>query len=97
MDSARSAGASKLKVIIYIIIPELKALFLGYILYYFESNIRNATTLGLVGAGGIGLLLIMDIHLFRYHEVCTIMLIIIVLIIVMDRLSFMARQRLIKG
>ena len=97
IDAAKSAGANKLKIITYIVIPELRVLFLGYILYYFESNIRNATTLGLVGAGGIGLLLIINIHLFKYHEVCTIMLIIIALIIIMDRLSFMARQKLIKG
>lgn len=96
-NSAKAAGANKAKTIWYVVIPELKALFLGYILYYFESNIRDATTLGLVGAGGIGLLLIIEIHLFKYHEVGTIMLIIIALIIIMDRLSFIARQKLIKG
>ena len=97
LDAAKATGSNKLKTIIHVIIPELRVLFLGYILYYFESNIRNATTLGLVGAGGIGLLLITNIHLFRYNNVGTIMLVIIALIIVLDRLSFMARTKLIRG
>ena len=97
INAAKAAGSNKIKTIIHTIIPELKVLFLGYILYYFESNIRNSTTLGLVGAGGIGLLLITSIHLFKYHEVGTIMLVIVSIIIIMDRLSFVLRSKLIRG
>lgn len=97
MNVAKAAGANKVKTIVHAVIPELGALILGYILYYFEYNIRTCAILGLVGAGGIGLLLIIKIHLFKYGEVATIMLILIAIIVVMDRLSVMARTRLIKG
>lgn len=97
MNAAKATGANKVKVIVHAIIPELVALFVGYILYYFEYNVRTSTILGLVGAGGIGLQLMISIHLFKYGEVATIMLIIIAIIIILDRLSVMTRTRLIRG
>lgn len=97
ISMAKATGANKVKVIIHAIMPELKALFVGYILYYFEYNVRTSTILGLVGAGGIGLQLMISIHLFKYGEVATIMLVIIAIIIILDRLSVMARTRLIRG
>ncbi len=97
IDAAKATGANKIKTIIHAVIPELAALILGYILYYFEYNVRTGTILGLVGAGGIGLQLMISIHLFKYGEVATIMLVIIAIIVIMDRLSVMARTRLIRG
>lgn len=97
IDAAKAAGANKVKIIIHAVIPELGALILGYILYYFEYNVRTSTILGLVGAGGIGLQLMISIHLFKYGEVATIMLVIIAVIVAMDKLSMMARTRLIRG
>lgn len=96
-DAVKATGADKVKVIVHAVIPELSVLIVGYILYYFESNIRNATVLGLVGAGGIGLLLIINIHLFKYGEVATIMLVLIAVVVITDRLSFMVRTKLIRG
>ncbi len=97
INAAKATGANKIKVIVHAIIPEIAALILGYVLYYFEYNVRTSTILGLVGAGGIGLQLMISIHLFKYGEVATIMLVIIAIIIILDRLSVMARTRLIKG
>jgi len=97
LDIAKAVGANKIKTIIYIIIPELSAIFIGYVLYYFEYNVRNSTVLGLVGAGGIGMQLILSIHLFKHREVLTIILIIISIIVVMDKLSTVVRMRLIIG
>ena len=97
IDAAKAAGANKVKTVIHAIIPELGALILGYILYFFEYNVRTGTILGLVGAGGIGLQLMISIHLFKYGEVATIMLVIVAVIVVMDRLSVIARNRLIRG
>lgn len=97
IDVAKASGANKVKTIIHAVIPELGALILGYILYYFEYNVRTSTVLGLVGAGGIGLPLMISIHLFKYGEVATILLVIIAIIVIMDRLSVMARTRLIGG
>lgn len=97
MNVAKATGANKVKSIVHAVIPELGALILGYILYYFEYNVRTGTILGLVGAGGIGLQLMISIHLFKYGEVATTLLVIIAIIIIMDRLSVMARTRLIRG
>ena len=97
INVGKAAGANKLKIAIHIIIPELGALIIGYILYYFEYNVRTSTILGLVGAGGIGLHLMTGIHLFRYGEVATIMLVIVSVITTMDWLSTMVRTRIIKG
>lgn len=97
IDAAKATGANKVKIIIHAVIPELGALILGYILYFFEYNVRTSTILGLVGAGGIGLQLMISIHLFKYSEVATIMLVIIAIIVIMDKLSMIARTRLIKG
>ena len=97
IDAAKASGANKVKTIVHAIIPELGALILGYILYYFEYSVRTGTVLGLVGAGGIGLPLMISIHLFKYGEVATILLVIIAIIVIMDRLSVMARTKFIKG
>lgn len=95
IDAAKATGANRPKVVIYAIVPELKILLLGYILYYFEYNFRTCTILGLVGAGGIGLLLVTSIHLFKYAEIATIMLAIIIIIALMDRISAAIRGRLV--
>jgi len=97
INAAKATGANKMQTIIHAIIPEVSALLIGYVLYYFEYNVRTGTVLGLVGAGGIGLQLMISIHLFKYGEVATIMLVIIAIIVIMDRLSVMARTRLIRG
>lgn len=97
MNTTKAAGANKIKTIVHAVIPELRALIVGYILYFFEYNVRTGTILGLVGAGGIGLQLMVSIHLFKYGEVATILLVIIAIIVIMDRLSVMTRTRLIRG
>jgi phosphonate transport system permease protein len=97
INVVKATGANKIQIITHAIIPELGALIVGYILYYFEYNVRTSTVLGLVGAGGIGLPLMTSIHLFKYGEVATIILVIIVIITIMDRLSTMVRTKIIKG
>jgi len=97
MNVAKATGANKVKAVVHTVIPELSALILGYILCYFEYNVRSATVLGLVGAGGIGLQLMTSIHLFKYGEVATIMLVLLAIIIIMDRFSVEVRGSLIKG
>jgi len=91
----KSTGASKIQQIRYAVIPELKPLFIGYLLTYFEFNIRSATILGLVGAGGIGFKLTQAIRLFQHHEVSIILIIIIVTVIVVDILSGIIRNKII--
>lgn len=94
-NAAKATGANKLKIIIYAIVPEVRVLIFGYILYYFEYNVRTSTVLGLVGAGGIGFLLMTYLHLFQYPQVATILLVIVAVITVMDKGSAMVRERLV--
>jgi phosphonate transport system permease protein len=88
-----AAGANKFQAVIRGIVPELKPLFLGYYLYYLEHNFRASTVLGVVGAGGIGMELIISIRLLKYHELSTILIMMVASIIVLDRLSAKIRKR----
>ena len=56
VDAIRATGATRLQVLRFGVLPQVLPLFLSYVLYRFESNVRAATVLGFVGAGGIGLL-----------------------------------------
>lgn len=90
-----STGANKFKTIVCGIIPQVKPLFMNYILYYLENNFRAATVLGLVGAGGIGMELITSIRLFKNKEVLAILIIMISTVIVIDRISAHIRKKLV--
>lgn len=91
-----STGASKVKVIIRGVIPQVKSLFINYSLYYLENNFRAATVLGLVGAGGIGMELITSMRLFRNQEVLTILIIMVSMVIIIDRFSAYIRKKIIR-
>ncbi len=91
-----ATGANKIQVIVYGIIPEIKPLFINYILYYFEHSVRAATVLGLVGAGGIGMELITSMRLFKTHEVLTILIMMVAMVVSIDRVSAYIRNEIIK-
>lgn len=94
LESMRTEGASEPQVIRYGLFPALAPLFTSYILYYLEGNIRAATVLGLVGAGGIGLYLTQTIRLFKRHETLTIILVILGVVLSVDAISRQVRKRL---
>ncbi|MFH2021114.1 MAG: phosphonate ABC transporter, permease protein PhnE [archaeon] len=91
-----STGASKIQVITRGIFPQVKPLFINYMLYYLENNFRAATVLGLVGAGGIGMELITSMRLFRNKEVLTILIIMVAMVISIDRLSAYIRKKVVR-
>jgi len=95
ISTMMSTGASRIQVIFQGIIPEVLPSFVSYILYYFEHNIRAATVLGIVGAGGIGFELLTSLKLFKYREVSTIVLVILILITIVDKFSSLIRRRVI--
>lgn len=95
VEGVRSTGADRLQVIVYGILPEVKPLFVGYILYYFEYCLRTAAILGIVGAGGIGMALMTSIRLFRNREVFMILLLIVGMVVLVDSISFAIRKRMI--
>lgn len=91
-----STGASKIQVIARGIFPQVKPLFINYVLYYLENNFRAATVLGLVGAGGIGMELITSMRLFKNREVLTILIIMVLMVAAIDRLSAYIRKKIVR-
>lgn len=95
MEGIRVTGAGRVEEIIFGLIPQVLPLWISVSLYRFESNIRSATVLGMVGAGGIGVALWETMRGFQYAETATIMLVIIVAVIVLDMASQAVRKRFI--
>ncbi len=87
-------GASRLQVAQYGILPQVLPLGLGYTLWMFEYNIRAASVLGVVGAGGIGFQLKSYIDGFEYNKATTMMLVLLIVVTVIDFLSSQLRKRL---
>lgn len=54
VEGIRATGANKIEQILYGVLPQVMPLLISYSLYRFESNVRSATVVGMVGAGGIG-------------------------------------------
>jgi len=91
-----STGANKIQVIVRGIFPQVKPLFINYVLYYLENNFRAATVLGLVGAGGIGMELITSMRLFRNREVLVILIVMVSMVMIIDRFSAYIRKNIVK-
>lgn len=91
----RATGAGRLQVIRFSILPQVLPVFLSNTLYFFESNVRSATILGVVGAGGIGLYLMDRILINAWPQVASIILLILVTVAVIDAISYRIRRRLI--
>lgn len=94
-EAIRASGGSELHVFFYSVVPQVLPEFASTTLYRFEINLRAATILGLVGAGGIGLPMIQRIQFRRWDEVSMLLIVIVVVIIVVDALSSRIRRRLV--
>lgn len=92
VEGIRATGATRIQEVIFGIIPQVMPLWISYSLYRFESNVRSATVVGLVGAGGIGVLLWEYIRGFYYGETAAVMLVIIVTVSLLDMLSQRLRK-----
>lgn len=95
VEGIRATGASRLQEVIFGIIPQVLPLWISYSLYRFESNVRSATVLGIVGAGGVGMVLWEAIRGFYYAETAAIMIIIIASVSLLDLLSQRLRKLVI--
>lgn len=90
----QAVGASKRQVIQYGILPQAAPLLVSYTLLLFEGNVRGATILGLVGAGGIGLELTTAMRMYDYGHLSAIIICIIVLVTAIDQGSALIRRRI---
>lgn len=92
VEGIRATGATKVQEVIYGVIPQVLPLWISFSLYRFESNVRSATVVGLVGAGGIGVLLWEYIRGFYYGETAAVILVIVVTVSMLDMLSQRLRK-----
>ncbi|AJF07114.1 phosphonate ABC transporter, permease protein PhnE [Geoalkalibacter subterraneus] len=90
-----SSGAGRLKVLYYAVVPHVLPAWIAYVQYIFERNIRTATVLGIVGAGGIGMELKGRWDLFDYGHVATILLIIFITVVLLEAVSQRIRKKTI--
>lgn len=93
-EALRTAGASRLQQVANATIPMATPQFIGLLLYRFDVNVRSSLVLGLVGAGGIGLLINQSIKSFQFDEMLTHIIVVLILIIVVDQVSAFIRRRL---
>lgn len=94
VEGIRATGANVLEEIAYGVIPQVMPLWVSYTLYRFESNVRSASVVGMVGAGGIGVILYEVIRSFEYAHTSAVMLIIIAFVTVIDLISARIRKTL---
>ncbi len=95
VEGIRATGANALEEIVYGVIPQVLPLWISYSLYRFESNVRSASVVGMVGAGGIGVILWDIMRSFQYAETGAVMIIIIATVTVIDLISARIRKSLI--
>jgi phosphonate transport system permease protein len=92
VEGIRATGAGKVQEVIFGVIPQVLPLWISFALYRFESNVRSATVLGIVGAGGIGVVLWEYIRGFYYAETAAVIIIIIGTVVVLDVISQRLRK-----
>ena len=95
VEGIRASGAHPLVEIVYGVLPQVLPLWLSFALYRFESNVRSASVVGMVGAGGIGVVLFEVIRGFQYAQTCAVLLILVVSVSLIDLLSAALRRRFI--
>jgi phosphonate transport system permease protein len=86
-DGVAAAGGSRLHVVRFGILPQVLPVLLSQVIYYFESNTRSATIIGIVGAGGIGLQLAEQIRLYEWDKVAVLVAMVLVIVAIIDALS----------
>ncbi len=94
LEALDAAGCNTLQKIQYGIIPQLSANFISTAIYRFEINVRNATVLGLVGAGGIGFTLIAAMGAYRWRDAAAALWGIIIVVLVIEYASTKLRKKL---
>ncbi len=95
VDAITATGATRLQVLRWGVLPQVLPLFLSYALYRLETNIRAATVLGFVGAGGIGFYLQTYLRMIDYPAASTVLLVTVLMVMVVDAVSSKLRARLV--
>lgn len=94
IEAVQASGATPLQVFTHAILPQIAPTAVGMTLYRFESNVRAASVLGLVGAGGIGLYVTETMRSFNFREASAVLIVILIAVFLVDYLSAQVRARL---
>jgi phosphonate transport system permease protein len=92
VEAITATGAAWLQILRYGVIPQIIPLFISYILYRLETNIRAAAILGFVGAGGIGFYIQTYLRMMNYRAAACVLLVLIVMVMVVDFASSQIRK-----
>ncbi|RWZ55170.1 phosphonate ABC transporter, permease protein PhnE [Halobacillus fulvus] len=95
VEAMQANGANKVQILFYAILPQVIPEFLSYAIYRFEIDVRASTILGVIGAGGIGTLIVISAANRNWGEVGLIVLCIIIVVTVIDYFSAFIRRKLV--
>jgi phosphonate transport system permease protein len=93
VDAVRAAGASPVQTLLYGVVPQIIPRFAGLSVYRWDINIRTSTVVGIVGAGGIGSVLLTAFNRYSYQYVSAILVAIIAVVLVAEGVSAVVRRR----
>ena len=94
VDALRVSGATRTQVFVHGVLPSVTPTFAGLLIYRFDSNIRAALFLSVIGAGGLGFLIYQSFELFQYDQVFTEVLVMLVMLLLVERVSILVRARI---
>ena len=92
VEAIRATGAGYGQILSFAVLPQILPDLISFTLYRLETNIRAASVLGLIGAGGIGYLMNTSFRTFQYQEAAAIVLVLIALVMLVDHLSSRLRS-----
>jgi phosphonate transport system permease protein len=95
LEAIRAAGGTKFQVLIFAILPQIIPVFIGNMIFEWDINIRRSTILGLVGAGGLGLVLFRQMAMSNNGGITTVILTILAIILLAEIASYYARKAVI--
>ena len=95
VEAIAATGASRLQVLRFGILPQVLPLFASYVLYRLETNIRAATILGFVGAGGIGFYIQTYLRMINYPAASAVLLVLVAMVMGVDFASSRLRARIV--
>ncbi|HYJ16383.1 MAG TPA: phosphonate ABC transporter, permease protein PhnE [Candidatus Limnocylindria bacterium] len=92
VEAIRATGAGYSQILSFAVVPQILPDLISFTLYRLETNIRAASVLGLIGAGGIGYLMNTSFRTFQYQEAAAIVLVLIALVMLVDYCSSRLRR-----
>jgi phosphonate transport system permease protein len=97
VEGTQSTGAGHMQILRYAFIPQIFPIMISNVFYFFESNVRSASILGMLGAGGIGMHLTDRFRAQVYDQAGFIIIMILITVAIIDYLSRILRLRMINN